>query len=116
MFLKRLKITLNYVLGQYVIDTRSHRKIHFFYKEFYMPLTSSFGFFSGKSSLVPFKQKLQLKKENFFRKLLRKSRQVFGVKYVNSKVHFDKVLKKFAKFYKKKGHKKGPAFFVKDNM
>ena len=29
MFLKRLKITLNYVLGQYVIDTRSHRKIHF---------------------------------------------------------------------------------------
>ena len=80
-----------------------------------MPLTSSFGFFSGKSFLVPFKQKLQLKKENFFRKLLRKSRQVFGVKYVNSKVHFDKVLKNLPSFIKK-GHKKGPAFFVKDNM
>ena len=77
-----------------------------------MPLTSSFGFFSGKSSLVPFKQKLQLKKENFFRKLLRKSSQV---KYVNSKVHFDKVLKNLPSFIKK-GHKKGPAFFVKDNM
>lgn len=78
-----------------------------------MPLTSSFGFFLGKSFLVPFKQKLQLKKENFFRKLLRKSKQVFGVKYVNSKVHFDKVLKKFAKFYKKKAIKKAQRFFCK---
>ena len=86
------------------------QKNSLFYKEFYMPLTSSFGFFSGKSSLVPFKQKLQLKKENFFRKLLRKSRQVFGVKYVNSKVHFDKVLKKLPSFIKKKAIKKAQRF------